>query len=200
MRFSHVIQALIVCLVLLGGASPLSALSSPDADADRLDQMIGQMILVGFPGITQGDQSVAAVHEQLAKGVIGGVVLYPENIRSPEQLKSLTAYLRDARSAPVPFIAVDQEGGKVQRLTPWNGHGDFPSAQSVGRNPSFSTQEAALKLYAEMAKELAEAGFNLNLGPVVDLDINPDNPVIGARQRSFGADPNTVTTLAHALL
>jgi beta-N-acetylhexosaminidase len=200
MRFSHVTQALIVCLVLLDAASPLSALSSPDADTDRLDQMIGQMILVGFPGITQGDQSVAAVHEQLAKGVIGGVVLYPENIRSPEQLKSLTAYLRDARSAPVPFIAVDQEGGKVQRLTPWNGHGDFPSAQSVGRNPSFSTQEAALKLYAEMAKELAEAGFNLNLGPVVDLDINPDNPVIGARQRSFGADPNTVTTLAHAFI
>src|SRR5680860_1190172 len=110
MRFSHVTQALTFCLVLLGAASPLSALSSPDADTDRLDDMNGQMILVGFPGITQGDQSVAAVHEQLAKGVIGGVVLYPENIRSPEQLKSLTAYLRDARSAPVPFIAVDQEG------------------------------------------------------------------------------------------
>ncbi len=51
-----------------------------------------------------------------------------------------------------------------------------------------------------MAKELAEAGFNLNLGPVVDLDLNPDNPVIGARQRSFGADPNTVTTLARAFI
>lgn len=185
---------------MIGAVSPLGALSSPDADKDRLDDMIGQMILVGFPGVTQSDPSVAAVHDQLVKGAIGGVVLYPENIRTPEQLKSLTAYLRDARANPVPFIAVDQEGGKVQRLGPWNGHGRFPSAESVGLNPSFSTQGAALKLYAEMAQELAAAGFNLNLGPVVDLNLNPDNPVIGERERSFGADPNTVTSLASAFI
>jgi beta-N-acetylhexosaminidase len=196
-QLAHLLAA---AFLLIGMASPLDALTSQDSYSDRIDRMIGQMILVGFPGLTPGDPNVAAIHEQVAKGVIGGVVLYPENIRSPEQLKSLTAYLRDARVSPVPFIAVDQEGGKVQRLAPWNGHGDYPSAQSVGKNPSFSTQEAAQKLYAEMAKELAEAGFNLNLGPVVDLDINPDNPVIGERERSFGADPGAVTALARAFI
>lgn len=196
----HLVHLLAAALLLIGMTSPLAPLTSQDSDADRIDRMIGQMILVGFPGLTPGDPNVAAIHEQVAKGVIGGVVLYPENIRSPEQLKSLTAYLRDARASPVPFIAVDQEGGKVQRLSRWNGHGDFPSAQSVGKNPSFSTPEAAQKLYAEMAKELAQAGFNLNLGPVVDLDINSDNPVIGDRERSFSADPGSVTALARAFI
>jgi beta-N-acetylhexosaminidase len=51
-----------------------------------------------------------------------------------------------------------------------------------------------------MAEELAHAGFNLNFGPVVDLNLNPSNPVIGQRDRSFGADPKTVTTLARAFI
>ncbi len=51
-----------------------------------------------------------------------------------------------------------------------------------------------------MAEELADAGFNLNFGPVVDLNLNPGNPVIGQRDRSFGADPNTVTMLARAFI
>jgi beta-N-acetylhexosaminidase len=108
--------------------------------------------------------------------------------------------LRDARPTPVPFIAVDQEGGLVQRLTRQNGHLYIPSAWKVGRNPSFSDPESAVRLYAGMAKDLAEAGFNLNFGPVVDLNLNPDNPVIGQRERSFGADPNTVTQLARAFI
>ena len=141
-----------------------------------------------------------AVRDQLAKGIIGGVVLYPENIGPPDELRALTAFLRNAKSSPVPFIAVDQEGGLVQRLTRRNGHSYFPSARSVGRNPSFASPESAVRLYATMAEELAEAGFNLNFGPVVDLNLNPDNPVIGGRERSFGADPNTVTMLARAFI
>jgi beta-N-acetylhexosaminidase len=136
-----------------------------------------------------------AAHDQLANGVIGGVVLYPDNIGSPDQLRTLTTYLRDAKSWPIPFVAVDQEGGSVQRLT---GHGYFPSARSVGANPSFATPEAAERLYQTMAEMLAKAGFNLNFGPVVDLSLNPNNYVIVQRNRSFGADPNTVATLAGA--
>jgi beta-N-acetylhexosaminidase len=188
------------CIMLLGAAAPLQALSVPEQGTDPIDQMIGQMILAGFPGQRPQDAGVAAVREQLAQGLIGGVVLYPENIRSPEQLKALTAYLREARSSPQPFIAVDQEGGIVQRLSPVNGHKSYPSAQSVGKNPSFADPEAARALYADLAKELAEAGFNFNLGPVVDLELNPDNPVIAGRKRSFGADARTVTTLARAFI
>ena len=124
-------------------------------------------------------------------------MLYPDNIGSQEQLRALTTYLRDAKSWPIPFIAVDQEGELVQRLT---GHGYFPSARSVGANPSFATPQAAERLYQTMAEELAKAGFNLNFGPVVDLSINPHNYVIVQRDRSFGADPNTVATLAGAFI
>ncbi|HXG78809.1 MAG TPA: glycoside hydrolase family 3 N-terminal domain-containing protein [Methyloceanibacter sp.] len=179
------------------GGDETEGLAEPDP---QLDAMIGQMLLIGFIGNSESDPGVAAVRDQLAKGIIGGVVLYPENIGPAEGLRNLTAYLRGAKSKPVPFIAVDQEGGKVQRLTRRNGHRYFPSALSVGRNPSFATEESAVRLYADMAEQLASAGFNLNFGPVVDLNINPHNPVIGARDRSFGADPKIVTSLARAFI
>jgi beta-N-acetylhexosaminidase len=172
----------------------------PDDDTHRLDMMIGQMIMVGFPGNNERDPGVKAVRDQLARGIIGGVVLYPENIGPPDKLRTLTAFLRNAKSSMVPFIAVDQEGGLVQRLTRRNGHHYFPSARSVGRNPSYAVGDNAERLYASMAEELAYAGFNLNFGPVVDLNLNPANPVIGQRERSFGADPNTVVALARAFI
>jgi len=194
-------------VVSLGMALPNPAIAldaepkaSPEADAALLDAMIGQMVMVGFAGSSDRDAGVTAVRDQLARGVIGGVVLYPENIGRPEELRALTAFLRNAKSAPVPFIAVDQEGGLVQRLTRQNGHHYFPSARSVGRNPSYASADSAERLYATMAEELAEAGFNLNFGPVVDLNLNPNNPVIGQRERSFSADPNTVTALARAFI
>ncbi|MBC8012511.1 MAG: glycoside hydrolase family 3 protein [Methyloceanibacter sp.] len=181
-------------------AFDIEAKGPPGADARLLDTMIGQMLLVGFTGSTERDPGVIAVRDQLAKGIVGGVVLYPENIGPLDEFRALTAFLRNAKSSPVPFIAVDQEGGLVQRLTRRNGHSYFPSAGSVGRNPSFASPESAVRLYATMAEELAEAGFNLNFGPVVDINLNPYNPVIGARERSFGADPNTVTMLARAFI
>ncbi len=186
--------------VLLVTATLGRAVSAPETDTGLLDSMIGQMIMVGFPGTEDTDKGVIAVREQLAGGVIGGVVLYPENIRSEQQVSALNAFLRNARSSPIPFIAVDQEGGKVQRLSRENGFSYFPSARSVGQNPSFASPDGAQRLYASMAKELADAGFNVNFGPVVDLNLNPDNPVIGERERSFGADPNTVTQLARAFI
>jgi beta-N-acetylhexosaminidase len=198
------LAAFLACLgVALAGLSAACDSEPQHAaatDAAQLDAMIGQMIMVGFGGRSERDHGVQAVRDQMAKGTIGGVVLYPENIGSPEALRALTAYLRAARSSPVPFIAVDQEGGLVQRLSRANGHGYFPSAQSVGDNPSFASPEAAERLYATMAAELAKAGFNINFAPVVDLSLNPLNYVIVQRDRSFGADPNKVATLAGAFI
>jgi beta-N-acetylhexosaminidase len=186
-----------MALAGLGAACDAEPQQSSEAEASRLDAMIGQMIMVGFEGRSEREPGVVAAHDQLGKGVIGGVVLYPDNIGPPEKLRALIAYLRDAQPWPVPFIAVDQEGGLVQRLS---GHGYFPSARSVGANPSFATPEAAERLYRTMADELAETGFNLNFGPVVDLSLNPGNYVIVQRDRSFGANPNTVATLAAAFI
>ncbi len=190
--------AAVALCVAASTLQPAGADSS--CETSRLDRMIGQMIMVGFPGSDEKDAGVIAARRQLADGVIGGVVLFPENIGKSDKLKALTAYLRNARSKPVPFIAVDEEGGKVQRLDGRNGYKHFPSAASVGRNPSYASPEGAEHLYAKMAEELADAGFNMNLGPVVDLNLNPRNPVIGARDRSFSADPDTVTALATAFI
>jgi beta-N-acetylhexosaminidase len=186
-----------MALAGLGAACDSEPRQASEAEARRLDAMIGQMIMIGFEGRSARDSGVVAAHDQLANGVIGGVVLYPDNIGSPEQVLALTTYLSDAKSWPIPFIAVDQEGGLVQRLT---GHGYFPSARSVGANPSFASAQAAERLYQTMAEELAKAGFNLNFGPVVDLSLNPNNYVIVQRDRSFGADPDTVATLAGAFI
>ena len=195
MTFLAVVAAAWLC-----ASTPNAAPVPASCGSERLDHMIGQMILVGFPGDDENDEGVKAVRAQLNTGIVGGVVLFPENIRSREQVKNLIAFLRNAKSNPRPFIAVDQEGGKVQRLNPWNGFKWVPAAASVARNPSFAAPEAAERLYAEMAAELAGVGFNMNLGPVVDLNTNPGNPVIGARGRSFGEDPDVVNSLAASFI
>jgi beta-N-acetylhexosaminidase len=177
------------------------ALIGETAEADELlDRMIGQMILVGFQGEDEHDLGVMAVRDQLAAGTIAGVVLYPDNIRSVSQLRLLTAFLGNANTKLVPLLAVDQEGGLVQRLTRRKGYVYFPSARAVARDPKLRTPGAALRLYRAMAQELAQAGINLNFGPVVDLDLNALNQVIVRRKRSFGSDPNAVAGLARAFI
>jgi beta-N-acetylhexosaminidase len=196
------IRTLIAAILMVASTAALRAGGDEDdARGDAvLDAMIGQMIMVGFLGSSERDPGVAAVRQQLSQGIVGGVVVYPDNIRKTGELRALTAFLRNAKSSPVPFIAVDQEGGHVQRLARRNGYRYFPSALSVGRNPSYASLDSAVKLYATMAKDLAHAGFNLNFGPVVDLNLNPSNPVIGQRQRSYGADPAIVAMLARAFI
>ena len=135
---------------------------------------------------------------QLDKDTIGGVVLYPENIGRPKELRGLTAFLRNANPRPCPSSGSIRKGAWCNG-SPTDGHSYFPSAFSVGRNPSFASPASAETL-CDHGGGLAEAGFNLNFGPVVDLNLNPWNPVIGQRDRSFGADPNTVTMLARAFI
>ncbi|HEU0016771.1 MAG TPA: glycoside hydrolase family 3 N-terminal domain-containing protein [Methyloceanibacter sp.] len=190
-----------LCANGLSAAEPdgLATLREMAKADDSLDRMIGQTIMVGFSGQTEHDPGVKAVRDQLAKRLIGGVVLYPENIGSPRQLRLLTAYLLNANSALVPFIAVDQEGGRVQRLDRRTGHTHYPSAQTMGRDATLTPEEAR-RIYGEMAKELANAGINVNFGPVVDLSLNPWNAVIARRKRSYGPDPKTVTSLARSFI
>ena len=90
-----------LCANGLSAAEPdgLAALREMAKADDGLDRMIGQTIMVGFSGQSEHDPGVKAVRDQLAKGLIGGVVLYPENISSARQLRLLTAYLANANSA-----------------------------------------------------------------------------------------------------
>ena len=158
------------------------------------------MILAGFRGteLEPGNPILADIRERH----IGGVILFDydvpsrspvRNIKSPSQVKDLTGALKEASPYPL-LIAVDQEGGKVSRLKENFGFPATVSQQSLGqRNDPAATRRAA----EETAKTLAGCGFNINFSPVVDLNINPKNPVIGSLERSFSADPSIV--IEHAL-
>ena len=190
----------IAALVLLP-AQPRSAVSAGKPPAADLDVKIGQMILAGFRDDKLKDKNpiVADIHERY----LGGVVLfdydvamqkYKRNIKSPKQLQELDADLLAASPVPPLLISVDQEGGRINRLKPAYGFPPSYSEQYLGTlNDLGFTHECA----ETTAQTLKSVGINLNLAPVVDLNVNPDNPIIGYYERSFSADPDIVT--AHAL-
>jgi beta-N-acetylhexosaminidase len=95
-----------------------------------------------------------------------------------------------------PLIAIDEEGGVVDRLGDHVGFIRVPSPADVQRDGIASARTQ----YKLLAKELVDTGFNLNLAPVVDLNINPDNPIIGLRDRSYSDDPETVIAFARAFI
>ncbi len=159
---------------------------------------IGQMFMLGFSGLqTDADHwIVRAIRDEQ----LGGVILFDrnidgsvQNISSPAQLCDLTTSLQSLRRDPL-LISVDQEGGQVCRLKARDG---FPETVSAKVFASYDRQQAAASA-EEMAKTLKSCGINFNLAPVVDLDSNPDNPIIGRYQRSFGVDPELV--LKNALI
>jgi len=166
------------------------------SSAASLNDKIGQMVLVGFRG-TKLDPSNPVLAD-IRDRHIGGVVLFDydvpgqspvRNIESPSQVRNLTAALKEASPSPL-LVAVDQEGGKVSRLKEKFGFPATVSQQSLGTSDDI---RATRKSAEETAKTLAECGFNINFSPVVDLNINPENPVIGGRGRSFSENPAVVT-------
>lgn len=114
------------------------------------------------------------------------------NIVSPAQLQILTYSLQSASPTPL-LIAVDQEGGKVSRLKAKAG---FPTTTSFAQLGQWNDLTITRQRSDDIAKTLHRYGINFNFSPVVDLNSNPKNPVIGSLGRSFSADPAIVT--AHA--
>lgn len=166
------------------------------AIAADLREMAGQMIVVGFQGDSADDSWPRALATMIARGELGGVMYLKSNVASLAAVRQINRQFLDARPAPdlPPLIALDQEGGEIERLTATVGFEEVPSAEWVGANLGPAETE---ELYAGMARSLAELGFNLNLAPVVDLNANPANPIIGRYHRAFSADPKRVA--AHAL-
>ncbi len=162
-----------------------------------LDAMIGQMLLIGFHGTSPGGKDARRIARQIAKGQIGGVILMDRNIRSPRQVRALTSRFLSTGYPLTPIISVDQEGGLVQRLSARKGFKAYPTARTVAR---LYKPEKARFIYKSMAQELAKAGFNLNFGPVLDLNLNRRNPVIGRLGRSYGAKPERVVAYARAFI
>lgn len=166
-------------------------------DTTDIDDMIGQMIMVGFHGTTSKAAQVQKIHDLIKTGMIGGVIIMARNVSNKTQLAELTAYLRSARPELPPFIAIDQEGGAVQRLNKRRGFANTPGAASIARKKSAIE---ARGIYSDMAKSMSDAGLNMNFGPVLDLSINKRNPIISRRGRAYGQDPEVVATYAAAFV
>ncbi|WDR05386.1 glycoside hydrolase family 3 N-terminal domain-containing protein [Devosia rhodophyticola] len=157
--------------------------------AASLDEMAGQMIVIGFQGDSANDKSIKALTAELAAGDIGGVMFLKTNVSSLAAVKAMNAAFRDASPALPPFITLDQEGGAVERLTKDVGFTEIANARTIARKMSPEQAEA---VYAKMAKAIADLGFTVNFGPVADLDINPNNQIIAKFGRAFSADPAVV--------
>lgn len=139
----------------------------------------------------QGEQLTGEEKSAIRECAFGGFVLFSRNLREPKQVLALCRSLWDQGMEHPPLIAIDQEGGRVHRLPQPFTH--FPPAALVGRR-----QDPALayRIGRATARELALVGINLDFAPVLDVDSNPKNPIIGVR--SFGADPVVVSRLGSA--
>lgn len=164
------------------------ALASPAA-AQSLEQMAGQMIIVGFAGDSVGDKGVVNVRDQIAEGLLGGVMYLKVNVASLKAVKAMNEAFRAASPDLPPFLTLDQEGGLVERLTKDVGFPETPSAADVAANGI----ENARATYNKMAAGIADVGFTVNFGPVADLNRNKNNQVIAKFGRAFGSGANTVT-------
>ncbi len=185
-------------IALLCTAVP--SLAAGDQPPTDLDHMIGQMIMVGFRGVWPDPKN--PIVGDITEGRIGGVILFDvdgpggggeRNIRSPKQLRKLNAWLQKQAGAVPLLIAIDQEGGKVNRLKTKYGFPPTVSAKELGEKNDIAWTE---KVSSKVARTLASEGINLNFAPVVDLNTNPKNPVIGSKNRSFSADPAVVVRQA----
>jgi beta-N-acetylhexosaminidase len=156
------------------------------------------MLIVGFRGFEI--RPTDPITKAIAAG-LGGVILFDRdqasgtrNIESPAQLAALTAALRAAAPGHL-LIAIDQEGGRVSRLQPARG---FPKTQSQAEVGATDDPDAALAFGRAMGGTMASAGIDFDLAPVVDVNVNPKNPAVGALGRSFSSDPAIVAAMAEA--
>ncbi len=151
-----------------------------------LRHKISQMLMVGFPGTSVTDTTL--LNDLNVRGV-GGIILMGANIESPVQLSQLTTQLKSNSQTPL-FISTDQEGGRVARLKSSNGYSNTYTAYEIG---TFFNDELVTRSWAGlMAGWLNDGSININLAPVVDVDINPTSPAIGNLDRSFSRIPDTV--------
>jgi beta-N-acetylhexosaminidase len=173
-----------------GGSPHGSAIVS----AIPLRQRIARLLVVGFRGLrVDADDWIAG---NIAVDGLGGVILFDKdrvessrNIRNRRQVTRLASDLKALAPGRELIVAIDQEGGNVTRLSPAYGFPALASEASIGPKGDAAVQEWADGL----TTTLADVGVNLNLAPVVDINVNPKNPAIGALGRSFSADPAIVS-------
>lgn len=180
-----------LALLLLLALSCLASCTIAGDDDWLLHEQAAKMLIVGF----RGNEPDKDVRHYLADLKVGGVILFDRdltaggalgsrNVKSPEQLKRLCHDLKTIAGRDI-FIAIDEEGGKVDRLKAAYGFpATLPASDLGARNDSTFTYKTS----ARIASTLRDAGINLNFAPSVDVNVNPDCPIIGKLGRSFSAD------------
>ena len=151
-----------------------------------LETQAARLFSVGFQGKAVSDD----LARLLARGV-GGVIVFSRNVGPPAEVAELTFAIKRRAGRPIT-IALDQEGGKVARLR--QGFSELPSMRALGNtgSPALAREVGAL-----IGRELRAVGFDMNYAPVLDVDTNPENPVIGSR--AFGRTPELVSEFGVAL-
>jgi len=154
-------------------------------------KLLASLCIFGFEGTSPSPW----IRECISKHELGGVILFKRNIESKEQVRELLDELKSLSKDLPLFLSVDHEGGRVFRLPP--PFTQITTARSIAaktqENPNYPFEIGAL-----MGKELREVGFNLNYAPVLDVDTNSNNPIIG--DRAFSNDPKVVADCAIALM
>lgn len=153
-----------------------------------LPVLCGQIIVGGFDGTALPDRFAKSLRE----GLRGGAILFKRNVLDLPSTHALCSAIREVCPSELPpFVAVDQEGGRVARLRGW--FPALPPMRLVGRTEDF---HLASRVGKHLGRALAALGFNLDFAPVLDVDSNPDNPIIG--DRSFATRADLVASLAVA--
>ncbi|NBW38098.1 MAG: glycoside hydrolase family 3 protein [Cytophagia bacterium] len=177
------------CLLCAG------VMSKSLAQTDSLSIKIGQMLLIGFAD-TKVDEKVL---KEIKDGKVGSVIIFEKNIPKTNSyigLKKIVWTYQQAATIPL-FIAIDQEGGRVNRLKEKYGFPRSVSASYAGKSKSLDT----VRFYAEAtAATLAGLGININFAPTVDLATNPNNPIIAKVERSYSANEDTVSMMAKVFI
>lgn len=177
-----------------------------------LPEKVGQLLMIGFPG----EDLTAETRRLVDHCHPGGLILFGSNIRDRAQVRGLVARLAEAAGAASrpasdeagagrgggpgagpgigPLISVDQEGGVVARLTERHGVPVFPGNMAVAA--ARDSAGLAYEVAFATGRQLRDLGINMNLAPVLDVDTNPANPVIGVR--AFSGDPAAVAALGRA--
>lgn len=177
------------------GLAPVTGLAARAASwADApLERLVGRMLILGFLGDAPGRGDAEALAGHLNEGRAGGALFLRHNARSRAGVDGLTALFRQA--SPDAFLAIDQEGGFVQRLSADMGYYKIPTAAALVE----AGPEAARAAFERGAEELAAAGFNMNLAPIADLH-QDGNAVIARWERAFGDDPAAVALYCAAFI
>ncbi|NWQ44237.1 glycoside hydrolase family 3 C-terminal domain-containing protein [Bacillus sp. EB106-08-02-XG196] len=159
-----------------------------------MEEKVGQMLMPDFRN--WNGKNVTVMNDEIAKLVkdyhLGGVILFRENTVTADQTTKLVSAYQEAAEKYGLLISIDQEGGIVTRLQTGT---DMPGNMALGATRS---EELAEKIGRTIGEELNALGINMNFGPVLDINNNPDNPVIGVR--SFGEDPELVANLGNAYI